>query len=390
MPGRINHSLLRLTAAMAVLFALGATAAQAAPLAPDFTGCGNGTLVPAQNADYEQQVLDRVNLERANAGQPPLQRVNLLDNAARYQSADLAQDNYFAHDSFDRVGGNLVQVCAWYDRVKTYYPSPGGENIAAGSGTPQSVMDGWMNSPGHKANILSANYWEIGVGYYAGGGQYGVYWTQDFGKRSGVYPLLINRDAATTDTRSTAIYIYGNWTQMRLHNDSDAPGGWQPFQHSFNWTLNPGVGAHTVTAELSNVSMTATSSDSITLLIDNTPVLTGLPDNSGFIYSLVDQAITSSSLVLAPGDLNPAIPLTWTITSKGSWFSISATSGTTPATLTITPKLADVALPGSYTGSITVTITSPAGVVNNPHTTQLTLVTVASPLLHLYLPVLAH
>ncbi len=390
MSGRFYLSILRLAVALAVILSFGGMVAQAAPLAPDFTGCGGGTLAPVQNADYEQQVFDMVNSQRSSAGQPPLKRVDLLDNAARYQSADLAQDNYFAHDSFDRVNGSLVQACSWYDRIKTFYPAPGGENIAAGYSNPQSVMDGWMNSPGHKANILSANNWEIGVGYYAGGGQYGVYWTQDFGKRSGVYPLLINRDAATTDTRSAAIYIYGNWTQMRLHNDSDAPGAWQPFQHNFTWMLNPGVGAHTVTAELSSASLTATSSDSITLTIDNTAVLTGLPDSSGFIYSTVDQAITSSTLTLAPDDLNPSIPLTWTATSQGSWFTLSSTSGTTPATLIVTPKLADVAAPGSYSGSITVTITSPIGVINNPHTTTLTLVTVSTHLQHLYLPLLAH
>jgi uncharacterized protein YkwD len=54
-----------------------------------------------------------------------------------------------------------------------------GENIAAGQRTPQEVVNSWMNSPGHRANILNRNYTKIGVGY-ASGGEYGTYWTQMF------------------------------------------------------------------------------------------------------------------------------------------------------------------------------------------------------------------
>lgn len=54
-----------------------------------------------------------------------------------------------------------------------------GENIAAGQRTPDEVMQAWMNSSGHRANILNAKYTELGVGYYKGG-SYGVYWVQEF------------------------------------------------------------------------------------------------------------------------------------------------------------------------------------------------------------------
>ena len=59
-----------------------------------------------------------------------------------------------------------------------------GENIAAGYATPAAVMAGWMNSPGHRANILEPGFRDIGVGYaYVPGSTYGYYWVQDFGSR---------------------------------------------------------------------------------------------------------------------------------------------------------------------------------------------------------------
>jgi uncharacterized protein YkwD len=58
-----------------------------------------------------------------------------------------------------------------------------GENIAAGYPTPESVVAGWMASPGHRENILSAQFTEIGVGMANGGGSYGMYWTEEFGTR---------------------------------------------------------------------------------------------------------------------------------------------------------------------------------------------------------------
>ncbi len=118
-----------------------------------------------------------------------------------------------------------------------------GENIAAGYSTPQEVMNGWMNSTGHRNNILSTNNWEIGVGYASvNGSDYGRYWTQDFGERNGVYPLIINRDAASTDSRHVSLYIYGSFQQMRLKNDSGAWGDWQTFQNNVAWTISNGVG----------------------------------------------------------------------------------------------------------------------------------------------------
>ncbi len=216
---------------------------------PAFTGCSRVN-VPVQNADYEQQVLELVNQERAKAGVPPLKRNTDLDYAARFHAKDMNDDKYFAHDSYD--GANLV--CVWSTRISNFYTSWNslGENIAAGYSTPDAVMAGWMGSPGHKANILNSGYREIGVGYYYGSNNYHSYWVQDFGARSGVYPLIINGEAAQTSSPNVSLYIYApsGATQMRLRNDNDAWGGWQTYNSNLNWQLNMLAGTRTVSVEV--------------------------------------------------------------------------------------------------------------------------------------------
>ena len=236
---------------------------------PDYTGCG-GINVPVVNAAYEQEVVYLVNQERANAGLPPLKQMVELDEASRYHAADMAQDNYFEHDSYDPAGDEVVFICSTWDRIKTFYPSPSAENIAAGYSNPSSVMSGWMNSTGHRNNILSSNSWEIGVGYYEGG-SWGVYWVQDFGRRDGVYPLIINQDAASTDSRSVSLYIYGSWTEIRLRNDDGDWSAWMPFQSTMNWELVGGVGAHTIWAEMRSDQDASSTSDTIMLTLDDNP-----------------------------------------------------------------------------------------------------------------------
>jgi uncharacterized protein YkwD len=187
------------------------TTAAALPYVPEFSGCG-GINQPVVNADYEQQVVDLVNAERANNGLPPYKHVTELDEAARYHSADLGQDNYFSHDTYDRSGGDLVYICDTWTRIDTYYSGAMGENIAAGYSTPQSVMNGWMNSTGHRNNILSTNNWEIGVGYAThSGSTYYHYWTQDFGRRRNVYrsSSIATRPAPTAAmSRSISMAVF--------------------------------------------------------------------------------------------------------------------------------------------------------------------------------------
>ena len=363
-----------------------ATAAQ--PAAPDFSGCG-GINQPVVNANFEQQVVDLVNTERANRGLAPYKRVTALDEAARYHSADLGQDNYFSHDTYDRVNGNLVYVCDTWTRIGKYYTGAMGENIAAGYSTPQDVMNGWMNSSGHRANILSTNNWEIGVGYAtASGSKYVRYWTQDFGRRSGVYPLIINRDAASTDSRNVSLYIYGSFQQMRLKNDGDAWGDWQAFQNAVAWTLANGVGTHTVTAELKSGSTVVSSSDIIYLTVADAPQLGNLPDTLVFLYSIPQARLAPTNVTLTPADVNTHTSISWSLTHTGTWFTASPSAGSTPQTIQIAPGGFNTGTPGTYTGKVSVSVSAPVGTLNSPHEINLTLRVINTPLHDVYLPLI--
>jgi uncharacterized protein YkwD len=131
---------------------------------------------PAPSGGVTTQVVTLTNAERAKAGCGPLAVNATLTAVAQAHSQDMATNNYFDHNSQD---GRTP-----FDRMTAagYRYSTAAENIAAGQRTPQDVMTAWMNSPGHRANILNCALKQIGVGYATGSSsQYGVYWTQDFG-----------------------------------------------------------------------------------------------------------------------------------------------------------------------------------------------------------------
>jgi uncharacterized protein YkwD len=127
------------------------------------------------NGGYTSQVLTLTNAERAKAGCKALKINSKLTSAAQGHSADMAAKNYFSHDSQDGRSP--------FDRMKDagYSFSAAAENIAMGQQTPADVMTAWMNSAGHKANILNCTYTQLGVGY-ALSNSGSPYWTQDFGK----------------------------------------------------------------------------------------------------------------------------------------------------------------------------------------------------------------
>jgi uncharacterized YkwD family protein len=133
------------------------------------------TTAPALTGDakLESEVVTLVNQERAKLGLAPLKANSDLSNVARTKSKDMATNNYFSHTS--------PTYGSPFDMMKKFgitYTSAG-ENIAMGQPTAASVMEDWMNSPGHKANILSKNFTEIGIGI-ATDSNGSIYWTQQF------------------------------------------------------------------------------------------------------------------------------------------------------------------------------------------------------------------
>ena len=141
---------------------------------------GNGTAQgnssqEAQDASATQaaQVLSLVNQERSKRNLKPLTLDSKLNEVATEKARDMAINGYFSHDS--------PTYGSPFDMMRSFgvdYRSAG-ENIAAGQKSAADVMQSWMNSSGHRANILNANYTKLGVGYYAGG-SYKTYWVQEF------------------------------------------------------------------------------------------------------------------------------------------------------------------------------------------------------------------
>lgn len=119
---------------------------------------------------YEQEVVRLVNAQRAQNGLKPLAENWELSRVARYKSADMAGKRYFSHES--------PTYGSPYQMMRNFGISfrSAGENIAYGQRTPAAVVAAWMNSSGHRANILSSSYTQIGVGYHEAGN----YWTQMF------------------------------------------------------------------------------------------------------------------------------------------------------------------------------------------------------------------
>jgi len=119
---------------------------------------------------FESEVIRLVNEIRLKNGLKELKPNWELSRVARFKSQDMVDNRYFSHTS-PTYGSPFQMIRAFGLDFRT-----AGENIAYGQRTPQAVVNAWMNSSGHRANILNASYSQIGVGYVAGGN----YWTQMF------------------------------------------------------------------------------------------------------------------------------------------------------------------------------------------------------------------
>lgn len=145
------------------------------PTRPTTTSGAQPTKSPTSTgaAAFEDRVLVIVNNERAAAGCGPVRADSPLRDLARAHSKDMADRDYFSHNTpegktpWDRASAAGVNYLA-------------AENIARGQQTPESVMDAWMNSDGHRRNILNCSFTKLGVGVQTGSG--GPWWTQEFGR----------------------------------------------------------------------------------------------------------------------------------------------------------------------------------------------------------------
>lgn len=137
-----------------------------------------GTTQPPVNS-FVARVFDLTNTIRQRNGLPLLRYSTRLGQAAQTHSQNMALQDFFSHTGKDGSSAQNRGITAGYSGGV-------GENIAAGYATPEAVVNGWMNSPGHRANILNAQYRDIGIGYFnlandTGNVNFGSYWTQAFG-----------------------------------------------------------------------------------------------------------------------------------------------------------------------------------------------------------------
>ncbi|VIG63740.1 sporulation protein [Clostridioides difficile] len=122
---------------------------------------------------YQKEVVDLVNIERSKAGLNPLTLDSSISNVATKKSQDMIDNNYFSHNS-PTYGSPFDMLKKFGISYKT-----AGENIAMGQKTPKEVVNAWMNSEGHRKNIMNPNFSKIGVGVAQKSGG-SIYWTQIF------------------------------------------------------------------------------------------------------------------------------------------------------------------------------------------------------------------
>ncbi len=167
----------RRSVSITVVVLLAALAALVAPPAQAVTNCSPSSSWGTNRADLASQVVSLINQYRASLGLSQLAVSAPLTASSEWKSLHMAGYGYFAHDDpappVTRSASQRARDCG-------YAGSWWGENIALGYSTAQSVVNGWLGSPGHKANIVNANYTSTGVGVASNGGGE-LYWTQSFG-----------------------------------------------------------------------------------------------------------------------------------------------------------------------------------------------------------------
>ncbi len=156
------------------------------PVSTDVTNSGNKSAVTvsgdcSQLNSFFSELLTLTNQARQDAGVGALRFSYQLGQAAQNHTQAMGTQNFFSHTGKDN--STFVSRIA----ATGYQYTAVGENLAAGQTTPQSVVQSWLNSPSHKANLLAADFTEVGFGLYnaTGSSDFGLYWAQGLGKPSG-------------------------------------------------------------------------------------------------------------------------------------------------------------------------------------------------------------
>lgn len=203
---------------------------------------------PAQQIYDEMQTVYYGNLARRENGVPPLRWNAPMTRAARWFDWDSVENRPYGfcghEDTLGRWPSERVPLFG-------YRGACGAENAYCGYMLPQAAIDGWMDSSGHRANLLDPNTREIGMGYYRRASDGRGYLTQDFGHDAAYPPLIVNDEAVNTTRTAVDLYIYdrepsggfaglGPALEMQVANEPCFSGvPWEPFQAERSWSLNP-------------------------------------------------------------------------------------------------------------------------------------------------------
>ena len=199
------------------------------------------TLTLAQvdaNLEYRAKVVYLTNLERRKENLPPLKLQPQLMKAAQLHAEDMANRGYFSHVTPEGVAFDVRCKGAGYGG------SPRGENIAAGFDTPDLVVKGWMNSSGHRENILTQDITEIGLGFTTKGANA----VMNLGVTDNLYPLILESEAPQAPSLVVGVYIRPKpgADKMRFSTDGKSWGEWKTFSVESKYTLSPGADLKTV------------------------------------------------------------------------------------------------------------------------------------------------
>lgn len=336
------------------------------------------------NEAYELEVIRLTNLERTSRGLPPLKRNGDLTDAARAHNLDMITNDFFSHTGSDGSSSS-VRACREGFLPYGWGSCYVGENIAAGYTTPADVVTGWMNSSGHRANILNPDYREIGLGHNVSDSG-GNYWTMPLGAQPDVLPVFVNNDAAETTTRNVTVTLtkedVSNWgsigaiTGVKISEDPTFGGAaWQSWAQTKSLTLSSGNGMKTVYVRFTDGTHEVNSSDTI-VLNEPVPVLSVSPPTVTFLSELGSgQTIPLTAGILVAnvgGDV-----LNWTADSNQSWLLLASDSGTAPDAIPVTISNSGGILNslGSKTAVMTVTATNPDA-QNTPQTVSISVLVV--------------
>lgn len=225
------------------------------PTSPLFAQSTDVSLL-SQNIQDEAAVVYETNLIRRQEGLAPLRWNAELSSAARWFARHAVEDHpngYCGHN--DLVYGELAK------RIQAVGYANGhawGENVICGYSDPKAAVDAWMQSPGHRENLLNPVYREIGLGYYYRTVDGHGYVVQDLAYDKYYAPVIIENEALTTAKPEVTLYIYnhegndgfgglGPAKEIMISNEPTfASAQWEPFVNEKSWTLEAGEGWRTV------------------------------------------------------------------------------------------------------------------------------------------------